>query len=377
MADRIILHIGTMKTGTSYLQSVLMRNADVHEQAGFLFLAKDFSTQARAVRKVLAAPNRPERHEEWRALAEEAKRFEGHTAVVSMEFLSFAREHQIDAYLRALEGLQVEAVITLRDQAAVIPAQWQSYVRLFGADEWSTYLRRIDPARQRNGDADSHAAKTFRRAQNVLPMLERWQQHPGVSRLSAVTVPPPTADRHDLWRRFCGAIGLDPGLADLTTNFQNVSMGYASTDVQRRLNPLLTDYPSHIYRPGIRPVLRDALRPLRNEEGKPVLDRGAAAFAHSRNAAIREALADLPLFGDPDDLPVDGPSEAPRRAPRPKRAHVQRAAVAMWERCASEPQVAAGRRPRRLGPLIEDIARMLPDTAAWQEAIRTRGWERT
>lgn len=378
MADRIVLHIGTMKTGTSFVQNVMVRNADAYERAGYLYVAKDFSAQARATRKVLAAPNHPERHGEWQALAQEARAFAGETAIISMEFLSFARPHQIAAYLAPFEGMEVRVIVSLRDQARVIPAQWQSYARLLGTDAWPTYLRRIDPQRQRGDDAQSHAARTFWRAQSVVPMIERWGDHPGVSRLDVVTVPAPPAPDHVLWERFCAAVGMPADLADLSAYHGNTSLGYASCEVVRRLNPLLAGVPGHIYRPGLRPIVRDSLKPRKGIDGKPVLDAGAADFALRSNAAIREAVAGLPLYGDLADLPVAGNlADAPRRAPAPDRGLVHDAAVAMWERCAAEPGVDAGSRPRRLSRILADIARMLPESEAWQEAVRTRGWTRS
>lgn len=377
MADRIVLHIGTMKTGTSFVQNVLVGSADAYERAGHLYLGKSFATQAQAVRTVLAFPGSPERHDQWRELARQAREFPGETAIVSMEFLSFAREHQIDAYLAALDGLEVHAVVSLRDQARVLPAQWQSYTRLFGTDPWSTYLRRIDPRRQRRGDAESHAAKTYWRAQRVVPMIERWRDHPGVSRLDVVTVPPPGAPREELWRRFCAAVGMPPEVADLDSVFENASLGYASCELMRRLNRHLADHPAHIYRPGLRPVVRESLLPRRDLDGRPVLDAGAVDFALRSNAAIREAVDGLPLHGELADLPVDSDlAGAPRRAPRPERAAVHDAAVALWERCAADPLVTAGRRPRRLSRVVADIARMLPETEGWQAALRTRGRNR-
>jgi hypothetical protein len=373
VAERLVLHIGAMKTGTTFLQSALQANQAVHDAAGFRFLA-DFGTQARAVRRVLAAPGDRSRHGAWRALVEEARRFDGEAAIVSMEFLSFAKRHQLDAYLAAAEGLEVQVVATVRDQLATMPAQWQSYTRLFGTDGWPAYLARIDPARQRPGDEDGRAYRTYSRAQQLVPILDRWAGHPAVSRTDVVVVPPSSAPRRRLWQLFAGAVGMPGDLAVLTDDlYGNTSLGYASSEVLRRVNAHLQDHTMAVYRRGLRPLIRDALAPRRAEEGRPQVDRAGGAFACRANALLREHVtgAGHGVHGSLDDLTTTPPRELPRRAPAPPRRQVLAAAAALWDRCAREVDPGS-RRPRRLDNQIADIGRMAPLTPAWQRALHGR-----
>jgi hypothetical protein len=375
VAERLVLHIGAMKTGTTFLQSALQTNQAVHDAAGYRFLA-DFGAQARAVRRVLAAPGDPTRHGDWRALLDEARRFDGEAAIVSMEFLSFAKPHQIDAYLRPADGLEVQVVMTVRDQLTAMPAQWQSFTRLFGTDSWPAYLSRIDPARQRPGDEDSRAAKTFRRAQDVVPILERWAAHPAVARTDVVVVPPSSAPRDRLWQLFAEACGLPADLAVLDDElYANTSLGYASSDVLRRVNAHLQGHPMAVYRRGLRPVVRDALAPRRAVEGRPQVDRPGGAFAGRTNGLLREHVlrAGHRVHGSLDALAAPPARDLPRRPPPPDRRQVREAAAALWDRCAQELDVAGSRRPRRLADQIADIGRMVPSTPAWQRALRARG----
>ena len=201
MAKRVVLHIGTMKSGTSFVQSALMENPESLEAAGARYLGETFGRQAKAVRDVYQNPRRPERHQRWHALADEAHRFPGDVAVVSMEFLSFAREKQLRVLLDPFSGMDVEVVLTVRDQFRAIPAQWQTFTRNFGTDDWETYLRRIGVSGLRA--RGSQAAKTFHRAQDVVPILERWSSPESVRRVTVVTLPPPEAPREELWHRFC------------------------------------------------------------------------------------------------------------------------------------------------------------------------------
>ena len=370
MADRIVLHIGAMKTGTSYLQSLLVANAAAHADHGFLYVGRSFRTQMSAATQVLKWPNRPDRHVGWRALVDEARRFEGGTAVVSMEFLSFAREHQVDAYLAPLAGFEIDVVLTVRDQFTAIPAQWGSYARRLGDDSWRTYLRRIDPARRRKGDRGTRAARTYTRAQSLDLMVQRWGGHPSVRRLDVVTAPAAGSARDELWQRFARAVAMPADLATSAgSGYANPSQGYASSEVLRRLNRHLQDQPVKACTAALRPMILDALVPFREREGKPQLDRGGAALAREVNRRVRAAVLDgghtvhgsLEALPVPDDLP-----RAPRKAAKPDPDLVRQAASALWERCASEPGVGSGTEPRTLDAVVADLARMLPLTPRWR-----------
>ena len=68
MAERVVLHIGTMKSGTSFVQSALMANPSALEAAGARYLGGTFGRQAKAVRDFFQHPQR-QRHGRWDALA--------------------------------------------------------------------------------------------------------------------------------------------------------------------------------------------------------------------------------------------------------------------------------------------------------------------
>lgn len=362
MADRVVLHIGTMKSGTSFLQSGLAENRKSLRKAGFSFLPR----QSRAVREVLKKAGKRSRLNAWTELAEQAREFPGEAGIVSMEFLSFARPPQIAAVLEPLGGMDVQVLITVRDQFRAIPAQWQTYTRNFGTDDWETYLRRIrsgDPA-----DVRSRAVVTFTRAQDVARMVERWNSHPRVAQTVVVTVPDPTAPREELWHRFCSAAGIPVEKTVLADPRENASIGYASCDVLRRMNLHLGDVDPKAYRKGIRPLTREVFAPLRAEESRPLLDRASAEFARGLNERIRAAVAahGLPMVGSLDDLPLpEDLSAYPEAVVAPPEAEVRRAAEAAWEYLARGLGIPTEERPADLDRLAEDTAALLRRARDW------------
>jgi hypothetical protein len=366
VADRVVLHIGTMKSGTSFIQSALMSNPGVLDAADARYLGETFGRQAKAVRDVYRRPKRPRRHTRWQALVDEARAFDGAVGIISMEFLGFAQDDQLAPFLDPFAGLPIDVVLTVRDQFRAIPAQWQTFTRNFGADDWGTYLRRIDHAAW-SPDRKSRASLTFRRAQDVVGVLGRWSADPRVTSLTVVTLPPPEAPREELWRRFCTAAGVSVGEVVLEEARENTSLGYASCDFLRRLNPLLEDVRPRLYRKGMRPLARDVLAPLRETEGRPELDRRGAGFARGLNQKIREAVGSggYDVVGTFDDLPVPDDLHQPEHAVPPSIDLVQRAATRTREHAVEVLGKDVRPAPEGLDDLVADCARLLRRAYRW------------
>ena len=87
MAQRVVLHIGTMKTGTTYLQSMLRANPDALASAG-AFYAGTLGRQSAAVQQLTDRSARRQQGP-WYRLAAKVAATDG-VAVYSQEFLSFA-----------------------------------------------------------------------------------------------------------------------------------------------------------------------------------------------------------------------------------------------------------------------------------------------
>jgi hypothetical protein len=234
---RLVLHIGAMKTGTTFVQSVLISQRAVLSQQGAALLGD----QRQVIRAIQGVIN-PARwsgsvEQSWSDLASKTHQ-SSQTFVASMELLSFANDQQVATFVEPFEGVRVDVVVTVRDEFRAIPAQWQSYCRGLGTVGWAGYLRQIADQRF---PRRSLANKAFHRARGLRPVLERWWAQSGVSSVHVVIVPGPSAARDELWNRFCAAADLDPAPFDLTGAKSNASLGYGSCDFLRRMNGHLTD----------------------------------------------------------------------------------------------------------------------------------------
>ncbi|MDT4918759.1 MAG: hypothetical protein QOH89_3459 [Pseudonocardiales bacterium] len=382
MSGRVVLHIGAMKTGTSFVQSVLLKHAEQLEAAGAGYLGT-FRQQMRSVQDALRSPGDLAA---WHRLLGLVR--DDCTNIISMEFLSFAKPPQIEALLEPLRGREVQVVLTARDQLRVLPAQWQSHTRNFGSASWGAYLREVCTSRR--PARPGHAYRTYHRAQDLVEIVDRWAGAAGVHRFDVVTVPRPGAPREELWLRFCRALGLSVDDVQLASVTENPSIGYASCDVLRRLNEHLVEKPTGGVRqrltpgarlspgraaaqrlPGYRSLIREivdhGLAPLRNEETKPVLDRDAAHYAVARNREVVDLLArsGIGCVGSiDDDLPTELPAAGfPATVAPPPQEHVLRAAQAVWDHVALTTGARAGR-PTGLDELTADAARMLLSRSA-------------
>ena len=227
MAKRVVLHVGLMKSGTSYLQQRLVANRDLLASRGVLFPGGAWRDQVLAFSDVLgrrqagaAAVGR------WRGLVEEAAAFDG-TVVVSMEFLGPAPPDRIAEVVASFGGTPVEVVLTLRDLGRAVPAMWQEALQNGGTFGWHAYVDLLHGKRK--------PAQAFWRQQGMGRIVDNWVAAVGADAVTLVTVPPPGARPGLLWDRFCEAAGV-PGEQCVEVRPANTSLDAASAMLLRELN---------------------------------------------------------------------------------------------------------------------------------------------
>ena len=308
MANRVVLHIGAMKSGTSFLQSVLSANREELARQGFLFAGKRWKRQVSAVRDVSerGLPHQPPLAEDgpWNQLVREIDGWDG-TALVSMEFLGPRMAPKIEQIVRSFSTDQVEAVLTVRDLARSVPAMWQEAMQNAGVSTWEDYL---DAVRAEN--RKHPGGRNFWRHQSTAAIAGRWAKGIGKERFTLVTVPPPGAPPGLLWERFAAAVGLDPEPFDLAVERSNPSVGAASALVLRALNERLAEdpLPHNAYSRYVKHALaKEGLARRGADDPMFGLDEPwVAKFAEREVRRLRKL--DLTVLGSLDDL-----------APRPVR----------------------------------------------------------
>lgn len=310
MARRLILHIGAMKSGTSFIQNVLSVHKDeIARDHGLLFPGKRWRNQVGAVHDLIETGGRKQEQMAsdgpWMRIADEINRWDG-DAVFSMEFLGPRSVEKIRQIQGSFPDTDLQVVLTGRDLARSIPAMWQESVQNAAVVTWPEFLVAVQEERR---DV-AGPGRWFWNHQALAEMAQRWVKQVGRDHFTFVTVPPAGADPALLWRRFAGVAGLGDATYSLDVR-ANPSIGVASAMVMRELNLALAD--DELTRAQYHTLVKHGIakRGLAHrarQEPRLGLD---AAWVFERGRAEVDALKalDLRVVGDLDELlpqPVRG-----------------------------------------------------------------------
>src|SRR4051794_28014732 len=123
---RVVLHVGAMKSGTTYLQSLLFANQATLAERGVLVPGRSAGEQTHAVMDALGHVGGKPHAGAWDALLQEVRGHDG-TSVISMEFLGPAVPAKVDRVLADFD--EVTVVVTARDLNRNLAAMWQETVQ--------------------------------------------------------------------------------------------------------------------------------------------------------------------------------------------------------------------------------------------------------
>jgi len=138
--QQVYLHIGGMKTGTTFLQRVLEANPDPLAADRARFAGGQWRDQVRGVRDALgmAGPNSALRDTAgaWDRLVDDM-RASDLRSIISMEFLSFTRRPGAKRVISSLAPADIHVVLSVRSAGRVLPAQWQEQVKNRSTISWN------------------------------------------------------------------------------------------------------------------------------------------------------------------------------------------------------------------------------------------------
>lgn len=298
----VYLHIGTPKSGTTYLQSRFSANHRRAAQQGLLWPGPSWDRHVAAARELrrLSDGELPARRGPWEKLTREVLGWHGDSVLISMEWLSGITPHQVRVAVDSLRPARVEVICTTRDLLRSFVAQGQEMAKNYRAWPWSRIVEEVLE------DKGGPAHKTFWRQQDVPRILERWTAAVPADRVHLVTVPPPGAPPEVLWDRFCGVLGIDGSGFDQPRQ-ANESLGVVSTVLMQRLNAVAKthDLSHNVYDRALRQAVAvDVLGPRRTHEEPIAVSDELETFLGERAQAMVAELQGLGvhLHGDWGDL---------------------------------------------------------------------------
>lgn len=317
MAERFFLHVGSPKTGTTFLQQVLWAQRSLAEQQGLRLPLGSFNDHYLAsvdARGLADEPRYPRRVVGiWDRLVADAAGWPG-DVLVSHELFAATSAERVRDVLAPLDGVDVHVVLTARDYVRQIPAEWQEHLKHRASLTFADFAEALQ--------AHAPASSWFWNVQDYADICRRWATVVAPDHIHVVTVPAQGADTAVLWERFAGVVGLDPAPFDLSLTRSNASLRAEQAEVLRRVNARLGDrLPLPGPYPGtVKEVFAQGV--LANRPGTSVgllADGRSFAVAQGRRQADELERLGVHVVGDlgelsppPGDLPASG-TEHPER----------------------------------------------------------------
>ena len=326
--QRVFLHVGPPKTGTTFVQSVLWSNKSRLRGEGVLVPGEGESSAAHFaaaadLRGRKRRKGRPGRPGDWDKLAAEARDWPG-TAVISCEWLAFCPDEQVARAIASFGDAEVHVVVTLRDLGRVVPAVWQEQVKN-GKD--FTMAQFLDKLARPEEEA---YGKLFWSVHDTRQLLERWGRGLPPERVHLVTLPRPGSPPDELWVRFASLFSADPGQYDTSGVRANPGLQPAEAELLRRVNAELGGrMRKAAHGPLVKQYLHEELTRHSGGGGKIQLPPSALATIASRGDDIVTALraGGYHVVGDLEDLRVPSPTSSTSPPEESAEGDVARAAV--------------------------------------------------
>ena len=314
--QRLYFHVGLPKSGSTYLQTVLSSHRSELREAGHVYPYVRQEGMFHAAVEMAGNPSRwgldPDDIQGTFAHLLRRGRRLGGTVLISHEIFGSATRVQIAHMAPLLEDFDVHLVVTARDLGRTATAEWQEQVKNGNPRSFEAFI----------GDLlsrlpeDLSDTKAFWRTQNLLNVLDRWQTLVTAERIHVVTCPRSGTAPDLLWRRFAGAVELDPDVVDLTTiPVRNESLGTAQIAFLRRVVAALD---GRLAQPWFSRVAKRwfAQTLLGGVDGsaKPVTPVAVAERLAAVSATWIEAIraGGFPVHGDLDELlPLVGDDTVP------------------------------------------------------------------
>lgn len=316
--QRLYLHVGLPKSGTTFLQGLMANNRSRLKQGGFVYPFIRRETMFHTAVELRGQHERwglePEKIDgTWELVLRRVRSFGG-VGIVSHELLAAATPDQVQRVARDTEDFELHVVVTARDLSRQATALWQEEVkngRRWSFEEFSSHL--FDADGEQLGDSG------FWRSQNLATVLARWAVVVPAERLHVVVVPRSSNDPLELWRRFAAAVQLDPASLDLELHPRaNESLGAAQVALLRQV---VTALDGRLGQPHYAHVVKrffaqtqlsriSSPRPATPPELRSRLDRVARRWTEEIRAR------GYSVHGELDEL-LPGTAPAPEGTPHP------------------------------------------------------------
>lgn len=347
--QRVYVHVGLPKTGTTSIQEFLWFNRSATEAAGVRYPGHIYNAQPHAAMDLQGERYRawwePLVDGAWQRLVDQIGDWPG-TSVISCELLATATREQAARARNDLSFADVHVVCTVRDLARQIPSMWQENIKNGDTVDYSAFrdaLRSGEPSSgEPSGGEPTGVSQVFWEYQDIPRILRNWGAELPADRVHVLTVPQ-QGPQDVVWHRFAELVGLDPQALPPVPN-RNSSVGLAGAELLRRLNAELAEKVGWSrYGAVVKDQLAADLLGGRGRIALPARDRPWVRERAER--LVREvAVGGYHVVGDLADLlpPVSGPDTAAEPTEAEVLAEAVHALSGLVERVSPLPPGIAG-----------------------------------
>lgn len=238
----VFVHVGLPKTGTTFLQDLMREHRAALAREGLHYPLRkvpDHFLAALDARgdHVFAGGERDDAKGAWQRLVRQVAACTDR-ALISHEILATADQTAARKARALLDAHDVHVVVTARDPARQLVADWQESVKHGRKQTFTTYVRRAGLSGAPKPGGVDHAAF---RAQHLIDVLDAWAGDLAADHVHVVTVPPAGSDPGLLWRRFAGLLGVEEPdrFAAGQAVRHNARLGVADIELLRRVGRAL------------------------------------------------------------------------------------------------------------------------------------------
>lgn len=227
----LIYHVGTMKSGTTYLQSILQKNKSQLLQNGWRYPGKRLNHQ-HAVYDLVpnsvpwGIPASGRRDGKLASgLATQIQKNKKHSIILSAEVLSCLDEEGIKQVVNTF-GKPDKVIFTIRNLSKVIPSAWQQYIKGGGKLSLDKFVSKMESDRSNlDGMWKIYAYGN---------QIKLWSKFAPVSSV----VVPDSGAKESLADLFFSVLNLNSDKIDfrVKSTDTNLSLGYEIAEILRYLN---------------------------------------------------------------------------------------------------------------------------------------------
>ena len=237
MTQRVVIHIGPPKTGSTTLQDALRDNRDDLKRAGIRYAGSGTQSSAAAMwatRRKDRTTGRQVPASAWKQLLKEINDSIESTVVVSSEWFAAATSAQIRTISQELPGAEYQIVIALRSLDRILPSRWRQNViegATYSFTEWLELI--FSPNTNPYGTRFWHQHRHDE-------LVQRWGEVFGQRAITAICVDDADPDR--LLRHMESLIGAEEGALGSSRHVRNVSLDGVTVEGIRRFNLLAEEH---------------------------------------------------------------------------------------------------------------------------------------